>query len=108
MPRDCEHTGGIVGFCCFLGQLHKYSFPILCPEVHEHAWLSTRKFFSDLTWHLSSSFPSKASKTWLITLKDMTDPDLVLNADKKSELVWFTFLKESDIHILGKLYYQHL
>ena len=53
-------------------------------------------------------FPSKASKTWLITLKDMTDPDLVLKADKKSELVWFTFLKESDIHILGKLYYQHL
>ena len=45
---------------------------------------------------------------WLITLKDMTDLDLVLNADKKSELVWFTFLKESDIHILGKLYYQHL
>ena len=40
------------------------------------------KIFSDLTWHLSSFSPSKASKTWLITLKDMTDPDLVLDADK--------------------------
>ena len=40
------------------------------------------KNFSDLTWHLSSSFPSKASKMWLITLQDMTDLDLVLNADK--------------------------
>ena len=27
---------------------------------------------------------------------------------QKSERVWITFLKESDIHILGKLYFQHL